>query len=168
MQERVITIRRIAAPDLDAFQRIRLEALRCEPASFASTHDEWESLSSEAWRQRLSDPVFVAFQNDEPVGLIGLLREPRNRTVHRATIVMVYVRKSLRGRGLAKDLLDTIENYARGIGVTQLELTVSAESPAAIRFYHREGFVDVGRIPGAFFHKGKEIDDVLMVRRLAR
>jgi GNAT superfamily N-acetyltransferase len=168
MNAHIITIRRIAAPDVDAFRRIRLEALRCEPASFASSHDEWASLPIEAWQQRLNNPVFVAFQNDEPVGLIGLLRETRARSAHRATIVMVYVRKSLRGCGLAKDLLDTVESYALGIGVTQLELTVSAENPVATGFYLREGFVDVGRIPDGFIHEGKGIDDVLMVRRLVR
>jgi RimJ/RimL family protein N-acetyltransferase len=47
-----------------------------------------------------------------------------------------------------------------------LELAVSAENPAAIRFYLREGFSEVGRIPGGFLHDGREIDDVMMVRRL--
>lgn len=43
---------------------------------------------------------------------------------------------------------------------------VSAENPAAIRFYLREGFSEVGRIPAGFLHDGREIDDVMMVRRL--
>lgn len=166
MNAHIITIRRISAPDVDAFRRIRLEALRCEPASYASTHDEWASLPVEAWQQRLNDPVFVAFQNDEPVGLIGLLREAPARSAHRATIVMVYVRRSLRGRGIAKDLLDTLESFARGIGITQLELTVSAENPVATAFYLREGFVEVGRIPDWFIFEDRGIDDLLMVRRL--
>ncbi|MCY1556481.1 Acetyltransferase (GNAT) domain protein [compost metagenome] len=79
---------------------------------------------------------------------------------------MVYVRKSLRGRGVASDLFSTVENYARDIGVTQLELTVSAENSVAIGFYLREGFIEIGRIPGGFIYKSKEIDEVLMARRL--
>jgi ribosomal protein S18 acetylase RimI-like enzyme len=85
---------------------------------------------------------------------------------HRATIIMVYVRKNLRGTGLARTLLGTVADYARDIGILQLELAVSAENPAAIRFYLREGFSEVGRIPGGFRHDGREIDDVMMVRRL--
>lgn len=167
MNAQAITIRRISAADVDAFQQVRLEALRCEPASYASTHDEWASLPIEAWQRRLNDPVFVAFQDGEPIGLIGLLREAPARSAHRAQIVMVYVRKSLRGSGVARDLLTTVESYARGIGVTQLELTVSIENPVAIGFYLREGFIEVGRVPNWFIHEGKGIDDVLMVRRVA-
>ena len=168
MNAHAITIRRISTADVDAFRQVRLEALRCEPASYASTHDEWASLPIEAWERRLNDPVFVAFKNEEPVGLIGLLREGPARSAHRAMIVMVYVRKRLRGSGIAKDLLDTVDCYARDIGVTQLELTVSAENPVATDFYLREGFLEVGRIPDWFLHEGKGTDHILMVRRVAR
>lgn len=45
-------------------------------------------------------------------------------------------------------------------------LTVKAENSPAIRFYQREGFVEVGRIPAGYLDQGREIDDVLMVCRL--
>lgn len=166
MNTPLITIRRLSAPDVGTFQQVRLEALSCEPSSFASTHEEWASLPIEAWLRRLNDPVFVAFQGGDPIGLIGLIREPRARSAHRATIVMVYVTKTLRGRGLATRLLDTVEKFARGIGVTQLELTVSAQNPVATGAYLRHGFVEVGRVPNGFIHDGRGIDEILMVRPL--
>ncbi|TWA19481.1 acetyltransferase (GNAT) family protein [Sinorhizobium medicae] len=86
---------------------------------------------------------------------------------HRATLVMVYVRRELRGTGVAKRLLNTVADHAREIGIRQMELAVSADNPAAIRFYNREGFAEVGRIPGGLLHEGREIDDVIMVRRIA-
>jgi len=46
-------------------------------------------------------------------------------------------------------------------------LTVKAENSPAIRFYQRERFVKVGRIPAGYLDQGREIDDVLMVCRLA-
>ena len=166
MTEQAIKIRRLGRDEVDAFRHIRLEALRCEPASFASSYEDWASLSADEWRQRLKNPVIVAFQNDEPVGLIGLLRERPRKTAHRAQIVMVYVRKNWRGSGLAKKLLDAITNYAQETDVTQLELSVSAENPIAIRFYEREGFTEIGRVPAGITHEGRGIDDVLMVRCL--
>lgn len=166
MDEENIIIRRVGKDDVDAFRHIRLEALRLEPASFASTFEDWHALPSEVWQQRLNEPVFIAFQSEDPVGLIGLLREKGARSAHRATIVMVYLRKNLRGRGIARELFSAIEKFARDIGVRQLELTVSAENSVAISFYQREGFVEVGRVPGGYIHEGREIDDVLMVRRL--
>ncbi|WP_435656782.1 GNAT family N-acetyltransferase [Brucella pituitosa] len=52
------------------------------------------------------------------------------------------VRKSLRGRGVASELFSAVENYARDIRVTKLELTVSAENSVAIGFSLREGFIE--------------------------
>ncbi len=161
-----ITIRRLGPEDVDAFRRIRLEALRLEPAAYASSHDDWAQLSDEEWRQRLSDPVFVAFLDGEPVGITGLMRQRASKMAHRATIVMVYVRQNLRGTGLARHLLHTVSDHARAMGIVQLELTVNAENPAAKRYYAREGFTEVGKIPGGFLHEGREIDELLMVRRL--
>ncbi|PIO96923.1 GNAT family N-acetyltransferase [Pleomorphomonas carboxyditropha] len=166
MDENDMTIRRIEAAEVDAFRRIRLEALQMEPAAYASSYEDWAALPDEEWRKRLETPVFVAFQHGEPVGITGLLRQRSTKMAHRATIVMVYVRRSLRGTGLARDLLNMAAGQARDSGIRLLELAVSAENPAAIRFYEREGFIEVGRIPGGFLHDGREIDDVMMVRRI--
>ena len=168
MDGRNIIVKRMEAADVDTFRRVRLEALRAEPDSYASSYDDWAAYSPEEWKQRLSEPVFAAFQDDQPVGLIGLLRQRASKMAHRATIVMVYVRKDLRGSGLAKNLLQVAKDYARDSGIRQLELAVSAENPAAIRFYEREGFGEVGRIPGGFFQEGREVDDLIMVCRLVR
>ncbi|WP_377288675.1 GNAT family N-acetyltransferase [Rhizobium sp. SG2393] len=166
MREDIVTIRRALPDDADAFRAIRLEALRCEPSFFASSYDDWACLSEPDWKQRLADPVFIAFQRDEPVGIMGVLLQRAKKMAHRATIIMVYVRKALRGTDVARDILSAVVAHARQDGVRQLELTVSAENPAAIRFYTREGFMTVGRIPGGFLEDGQEIDDIIMVRRL--
>ncbi|MGV1835982.1 N-acetyltransferase family protein [Rhizobium rhizogenes] len=168
MRGKGIAIRHISADEFDIFRRIRLEALRVEPSSFASSVEDWEVLTDEEWRRRLSDPVFVAFRGEEPVGVMGLLRQRSSKMAHRATLIMVYVRKDLRGVGIAKDLLDTVIAYALSEGIVQLELVVSAENPKAISFYRREGFSEIGRIPGGVRHNGREIDDIMMARRLTR
>ncbi|MBM7045626.1 GNAT family N-acetyltransferase [Rhizobium lusitanum] len=159
-------IRQLSPDEIEVFRRIRLESLRCEPASFASRFEDWVMLPDEAWRRRLADPVFVAFSNSEPVGIMGLLPQRPRKMAHRATLVMVYLRESFRGTGLARDLLAAVVDFARHEEILQLELAVSAETPGAIGFYHREGFSEVGRIPGGLLDGGREIDDVIMVRRL--
>ncbi|MBX5225631.1 MULTISPECIES: GNAT family N-acetyltransferase [unclassified Rhizobium] len=161
-----VTIRLIGGDEVEAFRRIRLEALRADPSSFASRYEDWEILSLQEWRDRLSEPVFIAFQEGEPVGIMGLFRQRPSKMAHRATIVMVYVCAKLRGTGLAVKLLETISDHARDIGIRQLELFVSAENSAAMRFYQRQGFAEIGRIPGGVLEDGREIDDVMMARRL--
>jgi GNAT superfamily N-acetyltransferase len=160
-------IRLLGPDDVATFRRIRLEALRTEPTSFASSAEDWENLSDDEWRRRLvGDPVFVAFRDDVPVGIMGLMCQRASKMAHRATLIMVYVRRETRGTGLAKRLLETVKDYARSAGIRQLELAVSSENSVAIRFYSREGFTEVGRIPGGILHDDREIDDVLMAKRI--
>jgi GNAT superfamily N-acetyltransferase len=161
-------IRLLGQDDVDVFRTIRLEALREEPAAFASNAVDWARLSTEEWRNRLLENwVFVAFHEGEPVGIMGLARQRSSKMAHRATIIMVYVRKNARGTGLAVKLLEAITDHARTCGIRQLELMVSAENPAAQQFYRRAGFAEIGRVPGGFIHEGREIDDVMMARRIS-
>lgn len=160
-------IRLLVPDEFEIFRRIRLEALRAEPAAFASTAADWEALSDEEWRRRLeANAVFVAFRDGEPVGIMGLMPQQPSKMAHRATIIMVYVRMAERGNGLAATLLNAITDHARRSGIRQLELLVSAENPLAIGFYKKQGYREVGRVPAGFIHEGNEIDDILMVSRI--
>lgn len=161
------TVRLLAPKDFDTFKRIRLEALRLAPEAFASKAEDWEHLPDEEWQRRLTaNPVFVAYRGDEPVGIMGLMRQQSSKMAHRATIIMVYLRASERGSGAALALLEALLDQARQMGIRQIELAVTAENPAAERFYARHGFKEIGRIPGGFMHEGREIDEILMARRL--
>jgi ribosomal protein S18 acetylase RimI-like enzyme len=161
-------IRLLGTDDVDVFRQIRMEALRAEPAAFASSASDWEQMSEDAWRQRLlDDPVFVSFDGEEPVAIMGLLRQRASKMVHRATIIMVYVRSEMRGTGIAASILNHVVDYARENGIRQLELTASAENVRAIKFYRNAGFADVGLIPAGVIDGGREIDDLIMVRRIA-
>ncbi|PZV36697.1 GNAT family N-acetyltransferase [Mesorhizobium kowhaii] len=153
--------------DFEIFKRIRLEALRAAPEAFASSASDWESLPDEEWRRRLTtNPVVVSFRGEEPVGMMGLMRQQGSKMAHRATIIMVYLRDSERGGGHAVAMLNLLLDHARASGIRQVELAVSAENPAAIRFYQREGFHEIGCIPAGFLHEGREIDEIVMARRL--
>jgi len=155
--------------DVDVFRQIRLEALEREPAAFASSYHDWLGLSENEWVKRLShNIVLVAFRQSEPVGIMGLMRQKPSKMAHRASLIMVYVRKEERGTQVATNLFGMIVRAAAEHGISQLELSVSVENPAAFRFYQRMGFEEIGRIPAGVVHGGEEIDDILMVRRLGR
>ena len=160
-------IRQLRLGDVDIFRRIRLESLQTDPQAFASTAKDWESLPEAEWARRMTaNPVFVDFDGDEPVGIAGLLRHSAAKMAHRAHVIMVFVRPSHRGQGRAEALMDHARDHAKGMGLRMLELSVSAENPAAIRFYERMGFAEVGRIPAGYLVDGRETDELIMVQRL--
>lgn len=123
-------------------------------------------LPDDEWRRKLHNPVFVALRKGEPIGMMGLLRFRPRKMAHRAMLVSVYVRQSERGTGIATDLLNVVLDDARRQGLLQMELAVSAENAAALRFYQRHRFIEVGRIPGGVLDDDREIDDLIMARRL--
>jgi len=150
--------------DVEIFKQLRLEALRCEPASYASSFEDWENLSQDEWLLRMSDcTIFAGYKDKQPIGLMAMMPQRPSKMAHRAGIIMVYVRKSARGKGIATLLLDTLTNYARECAISQLELSVSAENDVAIGFYLKHGFSKVGLIPNGYRHEGRDIDDILMV-----
>lgn len=162
-----MTLKLLDPDDFEIFKRIRLEALRAAPEAFASSAAEWENLPGEEWRRRLmNNPVVVSFRGGEPAGIMGLMRQQASKMVHRATVVMVYLRDSERGGEYAVGMLNLLLDHARALGIRQVELAVSAENLAAMRFYQREGFHEIGCIPAGFLHEGREIDEIVMARRL--
>lgn len=162
-----MSIRRLGEADLAAFQAIRLEALREAPEAFGSSYEAWAALPEAEWRRRLlAMAVFASFDGAEPVGLIGLLPHPGPRSRHRGTVIMVYVGSGFRGQGRAAALIDAVVAEAGARGLRQLELSVAEENGAARRLYARAGFRKVGRMPAGYIHDGREIDELLMVKRL--
>ena len=167
VESRSITVRLLAAEDFALFRSLRLEALTLEPQAFASSLSDWSRMTDEDWRTRLETiDVFVAFEGEEPAGLMGLGREQGSRTRHRGLLIMVYVRAIHRGQGIGDCLIEAVLDRARTKGMRQVELAASAENPAALGLYRRHGFQTIGTIPAGILHEGREIDEVIMVRRL--
>jgi putative acetyltransferase len=57
-----------------------------------------------------------------------------------AEVKRMYVRETVRGRGVAQALLTRIETEARGTGFDVLRLETGVRQAAALRFYARAGF----------------------------
>lgn len=160
-------IRRLTAEDAEAFRALRREALLQAPAAFASTAEDLEKLSDEAIRKLLTDlALFAAFRGKEPVGMMGLMRFNTSKMAHRANLIMVYLRIAERGRGVAGALLAAVTAHARDSCLRQIELAVTAENAPALALYRREGFAEIGYMPAGFLHEGREIDEILMMRRV--
>lgn len=159
-------IRQVSTAEMDLFRQIRLEALQCEPDAFASVHADWLKFSNEEWNARMNIPIFVAFVEDKPIGLMALKQFTPSKMMHRATLTMVYVNKSFRGSGLAGQLLEAVIIYAKSKKIAQIELGVRGDRKPAIRFYTSAAFSEIGNVPNGYVDSNSAFDEVLMVRQL--
>lgn len=92
---------------------------------------------------------FVAYVNDMPAAMGGWRRHGDDAEIRR-----MYVRPQFQRRGLARAVLDMIENTAREAGFARLILETGLEQPEAIELYRSAGYVD---IPAFGFYAEEEL-----------
>jgi ribosomal protein S18 acetylase RimI-like enzyme len=140
-----VDIRTLNMTDAQAFQSIRLRALRDHPNAFASAYEEEQAFALEKVAQRLhpSDDAFTlgALVDEKLVGVLHLGRYPRRKTRHRGMISSMYVAPESRGRGVGATLLDEALQRARQMpGLEELILAVTVGNTTARSLYTRAGF----------------------------
>ena len=162
-----VTIRTLDAADAAIFQRLRLQALAEEPTAFASSHAEEVERSLDEVGERLAvrDDRFVlgAFDGEELVGMMGILRDAKIKRAHKAFLWGMYVRGPERDRGIGRALLLEALDRARGMpGLMQIYLGVITTNEAALKLYEDVGFVTYGREPAYMVVDGVAHDQFLM------
>jgi ribosomal protein S18 acetylase RimI-like enzyme len=89
--------------------------------------------------------VVVAELDGEIVGS-GYVRidaaEPFLRHRHHGYLGFMYVRPEYRGRGINGLVVEALERWAKGRGLTELRLEVFLHNRAAVRAYERAGFTE--------------------------
>lgn len=163
-------IRRLDPTDASALVALRREALDDAPLAFLAAPADDVGLVPVAVERFLGDregqAVFGAYEGDELVGMIGIVRASKQKQRHVATIWGTYVTPRARGRGRASMLLDAAIGHARAWPVRQLVLGVTDAVPGARRLYERAGFRVWGREPDALEWNGRFVAEDHMVLRL--
>lgn len=131
-----------------AYRQLMLQAYALHPEAFVSTIAQREKLPLSWWEAKLDDDLsalFGAFVDAQLVGIVGLGFEPWEDARHKATLFGLYVTQACRGQGLGEDLVQAVLSLAgQEPEIKVIELTVSANSSAALALYRRCGFEQSG------------------------
>ncbi len=87
------------------------------------------------------DLIWVAVQNSLVVGFTGLIIKGNE-----ADIEPLIVSKAYRCKGIGEQLIKTAINQARNKGIRFLNVKPVARNIHAIRFFHKQGFTNLGQI----------------------
>ncbi|WP_373378470.1 N-acetyltransferase family protein [Cupriavidus nantongensis] len=167
-------IRLLIPDDAAAFHALRLQGLAETPEAFAASLEEEQDLAPEAVAQRLAPSadkaIFGAFEAGPAgalAGMVGVMREPRRKHWHKASIFGMYVAPAWRARKLGRALmLRALQQAAAMPGVRQVTLCVNAGSAGAVRLYESLGFERFGLEPDALYVAPHFHDKLDMVLRL--
>lgn len=130
-------IRLITPDDWEACARVRLAALRTDPASFGARLEREESFGERTWRLRLSgSPWWIA--GDPGVGIVGGLAEPGAPLTERH-LTGLWVVPGSRRHGVARALVATVADWARAEGAQRLTAWVPTDLVAATALFDAVG-----------------------------
>ncbi|HLP36854.1 GNAT family N-acetyltransferase [Lacibacter sp.] len=94
--------------------------------------------------------VIIAYENNKPIGC-GAFKEYELGV---AEIKRMYVKPELRGKGIAAEILNNLEQWAKEEGFKTCILETAIKQPEAIRLYEKCGYT---RIPNYGQYIGVEI-----------
>jgi len=80
----------------------------------------------------------------------------------------IIIKSGYRGVGIGTEMMKTLIDQARKMGLKILTLTVFATNKIAIHVYKKVGFKEVGRIPKAIYRNEKYIDRIIMVKEISQ
>lgn len=133
-------IRVLGADEWDAYRQARLRALKESPEAFAASYDAEADYDEELWRERMGRSArLVAEQRSEVVGIVSV-RSDDAMFDNAAEVFGLWVPVSLRGSGIAAQLVQAAARLATNRGHSQLIYWVGTENARAVAFASSYGF----------------------------
>ncbi|KAL2151712.1 hypothetical protein VTH82DRAFT_6810 [Thermothelomyces myriococcoides] len=143
----MVEVKVLSPDDWQLWRELRLQALTEAPHAFGATLEYWQGDGDREhrWRSRLAIPGsrnLIAFIGGDPVGMASGV--PVSNGTEAVEVISLWVKPEARGRGVADRLLDDIEQWAAGLNLNTMQLSVKPSNDAAVRFYRRYGLRNTG------------------------
>jgi RimJ/RimL family protein N-acetyltransferase len=165
-----MTLRVRAAEPGDAGALVTLaQSVTAEPEGWLLSDSPRRSVGDErrylrALRGHPNGIVLVAEFDGALVGRLAVSRDPHPFSPHVADFGLM-VAASHRRRGVATRLLHAAEEWARGAGVTKLELHVFPRNEPAIALYERLGYEREGLRRGQYRRPDGTLEDAILMAK---
>ena len=93
-----------------------------------------------------SQEMVIAKENNNLVGIAGIIYENRERKKHTATLVWFYIDQIYRGKGISKVIMNKILELANNRKIEKISLMVNQNQERAISLYKKYGFIEAGTL----------------------
>jgi ribosomal protein S18 acetylase RimI-like enzyme len=145
-----ITIAKLPPEKWQEYKALRLQALQDDPQAFSEPFGKAVAYPDERWQQRAAEAyagkeslIVFARAGEQLVGMVGAFFPPHETGV--AEIFGVYVVPEARGKGIAKQLLDSLLHELKANPkIVTAKLSVNKGQLAAVKLYESSGFKVVG------------------------
>lgn len=136
-----ITVRELAADEWEIFKTLRLRALQEDPEAFVASYEEESQHSDEKWQERMSHATRIgAQQGSEWVALASVGDEDTRDDDDLGEVYGIWVTPSLRGEGVARQLMEHAELVGRNAGYSHLAYWVNTDNGRAVAFASSIGY----------------------------
>ncbi|SDQ56706.1 GNAT family N-acetyltransferase [Virgibacillus salinus] len=109
--------------------------------------------------------ILVAEKDNELVGYLIVIGGNAQRNKHSAYIV-IGILKGYRGKGIGKQLINKLEQWAVNQNVSRLELTVVTKNEGALSLYKKLGFEIEGTKRNSLLLNDEFVDEYYMSKLL--
>lgn len=114
------------------------------PHAFGSKFEVEAGATEEQWRHRITGWTrFAAEVDGQVVGLVGAGSGEFSGT---AALTSLWVDPRFRGLGVGSALIDAVDAWALGQGLSQILLWVTETNQVAEKLYERRGFIRTGAV----------------------
>lgn len=140
-----LIIKQLPPESWSLYRDLRLAATKTDPQAFAATYQEELERTQDQWCSFLPN-MWFAMNNNQAVGMIGLLQDTGTAGQHRAHLISLWVDPAYRGHGVGKKLTQHLQKLAPERGIRKIYLHVTTTQTEAIKLYTSLGFRIVGTL----------------------